>query len=147
MYILNIISMSVISLYIIPFILYYVTNDINNIKALVGTILTPFISEIIKYNFIGKISPRPQGAIDCNVLCNDKDQSGKPGMPSSHSAQVAFFSGYYYQYTNNPYIKILLIGYALSVMISRYLKRCHTFNQIIIGGILGVSLSILVRQI
>jgi membrane-associated phospholipid phosphatase len=75
------------------------------------------------------------------LLCNDGDQSGRPGMPSSHSAEAAFFSAYYFELTDNMYIKVLLIIYALSIMISRYLKKCHNFNQIAVGAILGVSLS------
>jgi membrane-associated phospholipid phosphatase len=62
-------------------------------------------------------------------------------MPSSHSSSVAFFSGFYYQQTDNKFIKGGLIIYAGLVMISRYLKKCHTISQIIVGALLGVSLS------
>ena len=134
-------SKSVILIYIIPFILYVITGNNIHFKGFLGVAGTTIITETIKYFFIGKSNPRPAGAKDCNLLCNDGNQSGKPGMPSSHSSSVAFFSGFYYQQTDNKFIKGGLIIYAGLVMISRYLKKCHTISQIIVGALLGVSLS------
>jgi membrane-associated phospholipid phosphatase len=62
-------------------------------------------------------------------------------MPSSHSATAAFFSGFYFQYTNNVYIKGLLVFYMAAVMVSRYIKRCHTASQVVVGAALGLGLS------
>lgn len=144
----DLVSISVILLYIIPIVLYLITNNSIHITALLGVAGTTVLSETLKHQFIKEASPRPIGASDCNLLCNDGNRSGKPGMPSSHSAQAAFFSGYYIQLTDNIFIKLILIVYAISIMISRYIKRCHSIEQIIVGGILGLSLSwILVRQL
>lgn len=137
----NFLSMSVGVVFIIPFILYYTTGNILHFKAFLGLAGTTIISETIKYFFIGKNSPRPKGAKDCDLLCIDGNQEGRPGMPSSHSAEVAFFSGFYLQQTSNPIIKSALIIYAGLVMLSRYFKRCHTIGQIVTGCILGLSLS------
>ena len=135
-------------LYIIPFVLYIFTGNYIHFKAFLGTAGTTIISEAIKYFIIGKASPRPQGAKNCNLLCNDGNQSGQPGMPSGHSSEVAFFSGYYYQQTTNPFIRGALILYAGLIMVSRYIKRCHTINQIVVGALLGLGLSfIAVRQL
>ena len=140
--------MSVGLVYIIPLILYVLTGNWIHGKALIGVTGTTIISEFIKYFFIGKSSPRPTGAKNCNFLCNDGNQSGQPGMPSSHSAEVAFFSGYYYQQTTSPVLQGALIAFAAAIMISRYIKRCHTINQIGIGTLLGLGLSfIVVRQL
>ena len=145
---LDILSNSVIILYVIPFFLYILTGNYIHFKAFLGTAGTTIISEAIKYFIVGKASPRPQGAKNCNFLCNDGNQSGQPGMPSGHSSEVAFFSGFYYQQTTNPFIRGLLVVYAGLVMLSRYLKRCHTINQIVAGGVLGLSLSwIVARQL
>jgi membrane-associated phospholipid phosphatase len=140
----DVLSTSVIFIYIIPFILYLFTGNFIHIKALLGIVGTTAISESLKFFIIGKTSSRPQGAKDCNLLCNDGNQSGKPGMPSSHSASTAFFSGFYIQQTDNKIIKGLLIIYTGLVMLSRYMKSCHTINQIVVGAILGASLSWLV---
>ena len=134
-------SMSVGLLYIIPLLLYYVTQNPIHFKAFLGTAGTTIISETLKYFFIGKSNPRPQGAKDCNLFCNDGNQAGKPGMPSSHSSEVAFFSGFYYQQTHNPIIRASLVIYAGLVMMSRYVKRCHTISQIVGGTLLSLSLS------
>jgi membrane-associated phospholipid phosphatase len=134
-------SNSVILLYIIPFFLYIITGNYIHFKAFLGTAGTTIISESIKYFIVGSASPRPQGAKNCNFLCNDGNQSGRPGMPSGHSSEVAFFSGFYYQQTTNPIIRASLIIYAGLVMLSRYVKKCHTINQIVVGALLGTGLS------
>lgn len=138
------VSMSAGLLYSIPLVLYYITGDIIQFKGFIGMIGTTAISEGLKRIFIKDASPRPNGALNCNLLCNDGNQSGRPGMPSSHSAQVAFFAGFYIQQTHNLVLKIGLVLYAITMMLSRYLKRCHTINQIVVGGVLGVCLSYLV---
>lgn len=142
------ISMSVGLVYIVPLILYFFTGNWVHAKALLGVTGTTIISESTKYFLIGDASPRPSGAKNCNMLCNDGNQSGRPGMPSSHSAEAAFFSGFYYQQTTNPVIRAALVLFAALIMISRYIKRCHTINQIGVGALLGLSLSfIVVRQL
>ncbi len=143
----NILSGSILIIYILPFILYIITGQYIHLKAFLAVSGTTLISEAIKFFLIGKTSPRPQGAKDCDLLCNDGDQSGKPGMPSSHSASVAFFSGFYYYQTNNKFIRIALLIYPGFVMLSRYWKRCHTISQIGVGALLGLSLSIVVRHL
>lgn len=141
MQLMNIISGSIGLVFIIPFILYYVTGNGIHFKVFLGVSGTTILSETLKYFFIRDSSPRPKGAKDCDLLCSDGNQGGKPGMPSSHSAEVAFFSAFYYQQTTNPVIRIILIIYTGLMMVSRYIKRCHTINQIFVGGLLGMSLS------
>ncbi len=146
MIVYDLILMSVGILYLIPLIFYILTKNQMHLKAFIGVGGTTIISESIKY-VLGKVSPRPEGAKNCNLLCNDGNQSGQPGMPSSHSATVAFFSGFYFQETDNIIIKLFLVGYAALVMASRYMKKCHTINQIAGGALLGVSLSWIVRHL
>ncbi len=137
----NVLSASVILIYIIPFLLYLYTGNQIHFRAFLGASATTILSEGIKYLFIRDISPRPKGAKDCDLLCKDGNQEGRPGMPSSHSALVAYFAGFYYQQTNNILVRAFLILYAGLVMMSRYVKRCHTINQIIVGTIVGLSVS------
>lgn len=148
MQLMNIISGSIGLVFIVPFVLYYITGNRIHFRAFLGASGTAILSETLKYFFIRDASPRPKGAKDCDLLCSDGNQAGRPGMPSSHSAEVLFFSSFYYQQTTNPIIKSILIMYALLVMLSRYVKKCHTINQIVIGAGLGASMSwILVRQL
>jgi membrane-associated phospholipid phosphatase len=139
--------MLVLLVYIIPFVLYFYTFNIVHVKAFLGAYGTLLLSESLKHFVIKKESPRPEGAENCNLWCNDGNQSGQPGMPSGHSTDVSFFAGYYWQHTDNIIIRSLLVIYAFIIMLSRYLKKCHTINQIIAGGLFGLSSSILVNRI
>ena len=138
--------MSIGLLYIIPIILYYITGNIIHFKGFIGLGSTAVITESIKYFLIKERSPRPKGARNCDLLCQDGDQEGRPGMPSTHSAIVSFFSSFYIQQTDNILIKLGLGVCAGLVMLSRYLKRCHTINQIAVGSIIGLTLSFLVTR-
>ena len=144
---LDYITMLVLLVYIIPFVLYFYTFNIVHVKAFLGAYGTLLLSESLKHFVIKKESPRPEGAENCNLWCNDGNQSGQPGMPSGHSTDVSFFAGYYWQHTDNIIIRSLLVIYAFIIMLSRYLKKCHTINQIIAGGLFGLSSSILVNRI
>lgn len=139
------ISFSVIVVYFIPITLYCITQQPYHIKALIGILATTAISECIKHIFVKDVSPRPYGATNCNLLCTNGNQEGKPGMPSSHSATVAFFAAFYYHHTTNPYLRMGLILYAIFVMMSRYHKRCHSIPQITVGALLGWSMSVLLN--
>jgi membrane-associated phospholipid phosphatase len=138
---LDIVSFSVLFLYVIPIVLFLYTKQTNQLKILFGLIGTTFLSETLKHHVFQESSPRPTGAKNCNIWCDDGNQEGRPGMPSSHSAEVAFFSSVYYSQTTNPILRLLLIVYAAAVMLSRYLKRCHTLQQIGVGAALGLTLS------
>ena len=142
--IMDIISLSISAIYIIPLVLYFITYDTFHLKALYGLIGTALISEGLKRYVIKDISPRPADAINCNVLCNDGKQGGQPGMPSSHTATIVFFTGMYFNKIQNGYVRVILVVYTLVMMLSRYLKRCHTINQIGGGLLLGFALSRLV---
>ena len=136
------ISMSIFIVYSIPICLYFYTADPIHIKAFIGLVVTNTISECIKHFYIKDYSPRPLGAANCNLLCNNGNQEGKPGMPSSHSATTAFFMAFYYQQTNNEFIHSGLLGYHILMMISRYLMKCHTIPQIAVGTLLGIGMAL-----
>ena len=139
------ISSSILIIYIIPIVLYGITHKPYHKIAFIGALATNSISEIIKHVFIKDISPRPEGAINCNIMCTNGNQEGKPGMPSSHAATIVFFTTYYYCHTRNFHIRAILIGYAVLVMMSRYHKRCHTVPQIMVGALLGWSMGMLLH--
>lgn len=142
----NILSVSVTLLYIVPWIRYAITQNLQELRAFWGMIFTVLLNEFMKYAVIGKASPRPAGATDCNLWANDGPQGGRPGMPSGHSAHVSFFTGYYLQ-TLSPSLvwpRILLIVYACLVMFSRFTKSCHTPLQILSGSAFGFLLSFFV---
>jgi len=140
------ISISIAFLYGICIIFFIFTHNPIHIIACMGMFGTTLLSEGIKHGIIKKKSPRPREATNCNLLCNDGPCGGQPGMPSGHSSQVAFFAGFYMQYTDNILIKVGLLLYAFLVMLSRYLKRCHTIYQIGAGASLGFLLSLIASK-
>lgn len=142
----NWLSISMCGLFLIPIFLYLLNPSMLHIKGFIGIILTPFIADLIKKYITISDYPRPDGAKDCDLFCMDGNQTGRPGMPSGHTATVVFFTAYYFKETNNIYLKFLMILYTALIMLSRYLKRCHTINQIVGGTILGLIVAgILVR--
>jgi len=141
----DIVSMSVALVYIIPAGLYFYTKNIREIIAIIGLLGTMLVSEGTKHTIIKESSPRPKGAYGCNLWCTDGNQEGRPGMPSGHSVMATFFAGYYFNETNIIWIKVILILFAASIMYSRYTKRCHSVEQIVVGGIVGLVMSQVVK--
>ena len=142
----NAISFSVVFLYLVPIVLTIYTQHVQHLLGLVGLYGTTLLSEFLKHYVIQDKSPRPRGATDCNLLCSDGNQEGRPGMPSSHSAEVVFFASYYWDLIPRPLWRIALVVYAMAVMVSRYVKRCHTWGQIGVGALLGGMISAVMTQ-
>jgi membrane-associated phospholipid phosphatase len=113
------------------------------------------------------IGARPYGAKNCDFIPDD-NKFKSYGMPSGHSQIIWTFGTYIiskliyncYYTVNNPitttqiqiirYILVILSTlFILSIMIyvsySRvYIEGCHTIQQVIVGGFLGVLLGFLV---
>ena len=142
----DIISSSTVLLYIIPIVLFINTRNIIYLIGLFGLAGTVGLSEYIKYNIVGNKNPRPPGASNCNLFCNDGPQGGRPGMPSSHSATIGFLIGFYYLSANNT-LKVGLLIYGGLVLLSRYIKHCHTVQQIIIGTLFGLFCGFFVMRL
>ena len=92
---------------------------------------------------------RPDGAKYCGIFIDENNLKGLStsfGMPSGHShfaTLTAMFWSLYLikEYNLNLYTYIsigLICIMSLSVMISRYYLGCHTPQQIIFGGLLGL---------
>jgi len=143
----NTASMSVIAVYIIPSVLYYYTRNPREIMALLGAFGTGLASEGIKHLVIGERNPRPQGAYDCDLICMNGLQEGKPGMPSGHAAVSTFFAAYYFSETSNVWVRLALVVFAASVMYSRYTKRCHSAEQLVAGCLFGLIMCAIMKEI
>tara|TARA_Y100001970_G_scaffold290880_1_gene426092 strand:- start:1829 stop:2356 length:528 start_codon:yes stop_codon:yes gene_type:complete len=87
---------------------------------------------------------RPQEAKDCGCIANNKKPTSY-GMPSGHSHTAAFFSVYSILVINSHPISegiktslaIILTALAFWIMYSRTIFKCHTVQQVLMGGILG----------
>jgi membrane-associated phospholipid phosphatase len=120
---------------------------------------------VSKISILG-LGPRPKGANSCRFTL-DNVLSTTYGMPSGHS-QIAWTVATYilftivYNFNNNKYentnnnIKtlnyiwfftscILIIWIAFYISYSRvYIEGCHTLQQVIVGGLIGIVSGFLV---
>ena len=147
-------------------LIYFITKDIYIFYIFIGTLLTSIITNISKniifkyievflsyYNFntiksiLGTFE-RPLGAKNCgNFYINETNFSTTKGMPSGHSILAGYISIYMYYYIINKYkidkkkhnyVLLLCISFTFYIMYTRILFGCHTIEQTIIGGIIGI---------
>jgi membrane-associated phospholipid phosphatase len=95
----------------------------------------------IKYD-IGK---RPKEAFNCNFFnCGGKSDGG--GMPSGHMGFmgiVIFIVYNIYKLNNNKHVLYIYGLMVILTAISRYLLKCHTPLQIIMGYIVGIIIGLI----
>ena len=137
--------------------LYIMSSDMDYLYLLIVLWIGEGINYNLKYNFFRPIfgdnipflgrGARPYAAKDCGLFLSKKQKKKLTsyGMPSGHSQNSALFATFLILkllssgVTNiQSYIKIAIIaGWSLSVMVSRWVFKCHTVQQIIIGAALG----------
>ena len=96
-----------------------------------------------EFPILGK-GTRPKGAQDCDFI--NLDNRISYGMPSGHSQISALFGTFMIlMIINGRYsdklkiIKCLFIFVlTMTIMISRIHFKCHTFQQVAVGGIIGI---------
>lgn len=127
---------------------------------IINAILKTFIFKPIYYKFGNRplpilgIGDRPIGHPKLDMFENYYNLSVSYGMPSGHSQLICLFSSFWilqllhknkvYKPTVRDNISIgYLVLFAILVMYSRYVKRYHTIQQVIIGGIVGCCLGVL----
>lgn len=126
----SIISLSELILISLPLYYFIVSKNLLHLVGFIGIIATAGFVEFTK-QYILPDWKRPNGAKGCDLLCKSQNDSGKPGMPSGHSAIVAFFGSYYNIQSPFYFLYAALIG------ISRFKKKCHTIPQILAGYTVG----------
>ena len=99
-----------------------------------------------KYPILG-IGTRPTGATNCGLFYDKHNTISKSyGMPSGHTQFAAVFSTISILKvleTSQPYHMkvfecIILILFIVSVAQSRILLKCHTLQQTLVGGLIGI---------
>lgn len=137
-------------------IMYIISSDIDFLYLLFILAVGEGINYNLKYNFFkpvfGKNIPllgrgaRPKGAKQCGLFITKKEKKiNSYGMPSGHSQNSALFLVFLVlkilsenKLNSQSILKIgFLTFWSISVMISRWVFKCHTVSQILIGGSLG----------
>lgn len=142
---------------------FFLTNNDNLLFLCITLVINDKFNGLLKNyvfkpilgntnNYILGLGKRPNGAKNCGyfIECNAKP-SITYGMPSGHSQSTLFFSTYVIlNLLNNDFnnrIKIigitLFILISVGIMYSRVYLNCHTIQQVIIGGIIGIILGYL----
>lgn len=139
----DIISMSIIALYIYPWL--RLANDKRYLAMAIGMIVAQLSTKVIKYATAPLGGPflRPQGARNCGILCQDGNVSGKPGFVSGHMTDAAFFFTYLWLINPQPNLIVLWICGVFIFAMARYKKKCHNIFQIVSGTIYGTLFAII----
>lgn len=151
----NLFSASLFGIILYPVIQLILTGQPLYILMIAGIMITDLLTRFFKWasrNSNVRWLKRPYNASDCNILCTNGPQGDTPGMPSGHMALVAFFIAFVYmmQIHNldsglHKGMFILLASiYSCLMGYDRSRRHCHTFWQIIIGYLMGLTLGVLV---
>jgi membrane-associated phospholipid phosphatase len=146
---ISMLPMNYWGLMVIYYILYWggAVPYLFSIRYIVGFTSIVVLSEYIKtiiYPYTN-LAKRPIGARNSNFLANNGNVEGKPGLPSTHTAIVSYFSTYNFLIMCNTNLighttifHILNVGILLATGWSRYYKKCHSMTQIVTGAIFGI---------
>lgn len=139
---------------------YFLTYEKTFLLLLIGFTGNTAINHILKhyimkplmgdkkYPVIGTGS-RPKGARNCGLFDKSSITDVKSyGMPSGHSQMAGFFTAYSMSKlaedkVSKPFyitVASILGGCLIFIMYSRIYSKCHTLQQTLAGGLLGLIL-------
>ena len=119
---------------------------------LLGIILNMFLNQLLKY-----LIKQPRPYIDQKTFelamkhmkntnyFNLISYDAVLGMPSGHSQGVFFITAFMYFVFKNQYPNLITFYLLISIItiIQRVYYKFHTVNQIIVGGLIGISFAYL----
>lgn len=114
-------------------------RDVHTITLIIGKLLDDLLNAVLK-DYIAQ--PRPHDTLD--------KYNSLYGMPSNHSQFMCFIFAYgtawiyfswsrRYNYIIKPLIITGIFVGTLTVMYSRIYLRYHTWEQVLIGGLIGLG--------
>jgi len=141
------ISLTGVATVVLPFIGAVVFP--NNFKEYIVVALVLFglvlgskaLKQIIK-------DPRPEGAMNCNIINCGGSAKGEFGMPSEHMAVSSYMIlSTLLISTKNPVIWSLGIAWLAAIGWARYAKHCHSLKQVIGGTVYGGGAALILNWI
>lgn len=147
----NLLSMSLVLIFLLPWVLFVATYDPKYALLGVAAPVVDLSTKVIK-RIAGTrgVFGRPKGAYDCDIFCTNGAQTGGYGFPSGHMATSTFVLISLYLITKSPFSTFTLpisIIYIASVAWARYSKKCHNVVQIVAGVIYGAFVATIFAQI
>lgn len=90
---------------------------------------------------------RPAGAKGCDLFCIGGGVGGEPAFPSGHMTATTMFVGVMWLHYGHTYILVAGIPWILAMGWSRWVKRCHTWQQVVGGIFTGTVFSYIYETI
>ena len=151
------ISVSSVAIILFPILHFLLTFDPAYIACFIGLAATSLLTTYMKHATYRAIDAdwvrRPEGALNCDILCRNGDNSGAPGFPSGHMSHAAFFGTFITILAIKRKLpnKFVIFGvsllYTVLTALARYHKHCHNIEQIVAGAFLGAILAIPVAAV
>ena len=100
------------------------------VSFFIGSVSNAIVSKILK-RIINQARPPELEKEDLKVKPSDN------GMPSSHAMSLGFIATFTALCIPLPWAKVILAGYAVISLIYRVHVNLHTWQQVVVGSILG----------
>ena len=141
MWIANAVSMSFVAAFVIPGWMFMRTRE-----AWYGRLLGSIIAANIAVAGLkpafgrGGAFGRPVGALGCDLLCRGGAAGGQPGFPSGHMTTAALLVSALWFHGGSQWTLWIGVPWVAAMAWARWSKRCHNWQQIAAGTILGYAL-------
>jgi len=133
------ISCTILSVFVVPLVLYGQTGEIFYINLVGGLIAMAAAVEGVK-PLIGSegIFGRPVGANACDVFCIGGPAGGQAGFPSGHMTCATMLISALWWHTQSPIVLWIGVPWTCAMAWSRWTKQCHNWQQILAGMCTGM---------
>jgi len=139
------ISISILIVYLFPAYMFILYKHIWWLLFLIGLISANIVVESLKGVLVEY--SRPLGAKGCDLFCVGGDVGGQPAFPSGHMTATTMFVGVMWLHYGHTYILLAGIPWILAMGWSRWIKRCHTWQQVVGGIFTGTVFSYIYEAI
>ena len=139
------ISISILIVYLFPAYMFILYKHIWWLLFLLGLISANIVVESVKGVLVEY--SRPLGAKGCDLFCVGGDVGGQPAFPSGHMTATTMFVGVMWLHYGHTYILLAGIPWILAMGWSRWIKRCHTWQQVVGGIFTGTVFSYIYEAI
>jgi membrane-associated phospholipid phosphatase len=137
----NAVSLTILTSFAAPLLLYMGTTELFYLKLFAGLFLANGMVETVKPMFgsLGLFG-RPAGATACDSLCIGGSVGGRPGFPSGHMTNVSMLVSALWFHTGSSTVLWVGLPWITAMAWARWKKQCHNWEQILAGVCTGTVL-------